>query len=120
MMRRLTGGSVCAGYDRGGLKQAEAGEAVAHAVALVVARLDERQPVPADLVPELVQGRLDRDRVADDAQQLDRRVDLPVERERRVVLARLPEPDQLLHLRPDDVRMHADPADAAELQEGQE
>ena len=38
----------------------------------------------------------------------------------RVVLARLPEPDQLLHLRPDHVRVHADAADAAELEERQD
>ena len=52
--------------------------------------------------------------------QLDRRVHLPVERERRVVLAGLPEPDQLLHLRPDDVRVDADAAHAPELEERQE
>src|SRR5688572_2678076 len=80
MMRRLTRRSVCAVLDGGGLEQPEPREAVAHAVALVVARVDEGQPVPADLVTELVQGRLDRDRVADDTQQLDRRVDLAVER----------------------------------------
>ncbi len=47
-------------------------------------------------------------------------LELPVERARRLVLAGLPEPDQLLHLRPDDVRVHADPADAAELEERQD
>ena len=38
----------------------------------------------------------------------------------RLVLAGLPEPDQLLHLRPDDVRVHADAADGAELEERQD
>src|SRR5688572_20456711 len=115
MMRRLTRRSVCAVLDGGRLEQPEPREAVAHAVVLVLARLDEGQPVAADLVAELVQGRLDRDRVADHAEQLDRRLDLAVERPCRVGLASPPEPDQLLHLRSDDVGMHADSADAAEL-----
>ena len=76
--------------------------------------------MPADVVPEQVQRRLDRDRVRGDTQELDRRRELPVERARRVLLARLPEPDELLHLRPDHVRVHADAADAAELEEGQD
>ena len=46
-----------------GCEQAEPLEAVAHAVALVVRRLDERQPQAADLVAEQVQRGLDRDRV---------------------------------------------------------
>ena len=51
-------------------------------------RLDERQPVTADLVAEQVQRRLDRDRVRRDLQQLDRRPQLPVERARAVDVAR--------------------------------
>ena len=45
---------------------------------------------------------------------------LPVELPGRLVLAGLPEPDELLHLRPDDMRVHADAADAAELEERQD
>ena len=56
----------------GRLEEPEPREAVANAVALVVGRLDERQPVPADLVAEQIQRGLDRDRVADDSQELDR------------------------------------------------
>ena len=74
----------------------------------------------ADVVAEQVQRRLDRDRVRGDAQELDRRRELAVERPRRLVLACVPEPDQLLHLRADDVRVHADAADAAELEERQD
>ena len=107
-------------YAAGGLEQAEPGEAVADALDLVLGRVDERQPVAADLVAEQVQRRLDRDRVADHAQQLDRRHELAVERPCGLVLASVPEPDQLLHLRPDDVRVHADAADAAELEERQD
>ena len=54
---------------------------------------------------------------ADDPEQLDRRRQLPVERARGVVLAGVPEPDQLLHPGADDVRVDADAADSAELEE---
>src|SRR5688572_4330926 len=101
MMRKLTRGSVCASLDRGGGEQAEPGEAVAHALALVLGRVDERQPMAADLVAQQVQRHLDRDRVRRHPQELDRGAELAVECPRRVVLALPPEPDQLLHLRPD-------------------
>ena len=52
-----------------GCEQAEALEAVADRLALLVRRLDERQPVPADLVAEQIQRALDRDRVHRDAQE---------------------------------------------------
>ena len=74
----------------------------------------------ADVVAEQVQRGLDRDRIAGDANELDRRRELPVERTRAIVVARLPEPDELLHLWTDDVRVHADAADAAELEERQD
>src|SRR5215210_8920903 len=110
MMRRLTRRSVCGYLDGGGLEQAQAGEAVAHPFALVVRGRDERQTVTADLVPEQVQGGLDRDRVRRHAQQLDRGAELAVEAAGALGVTGLPEPDELLHLRPDDVRVHADAA----------
>src|SRR6187549_3398755 len=93
---------------RGGLEQPEARQAVANPLALLVGRLDERKAVAADVVAEQVQRGLDRDRIARDANELDRWRQLPVERTRGVVVARLPEANELLHLRADDVRVHAD------------
>ena len=49
--------------------------------------LDERQPVAADVVAEQVQRGLDRDRVADDAQELDRRARAPRQRARALDVA---------------------------------
>src|ERR687898_2109102 len=120
MMRKLTRGSVCAPLDRGGSEQAEPGEAVAHGLALLLGRVDERQPMTADVVAQQVQRRLDRDRVRGDPQELDRRAKLAIERPRRVVLTLAPEPDQLFHLGPDDVRVDADAAPPAELEERQD
>ena len=71
----------------------------------------------ADLVPEEIQGALDRDRVPDDAEQLDRRGELLVESPRSLDVTRAVEPNELLHLRADDVRVDADAAHAAELEE---
>src|SRR5829696_3940550 len=119
MMRKLIGG-VYVRSNCSGLEQPEAREAVSDALALLVGRLDERQPVAADVVAEQVQRRLDRDRIAGDAKQLDRRRELAVERPRGFVLAGLPEPYELLHLRPHDVGVDADAADAAELEERQD
>src|SRR5213596_3545270 len=53
-----------------GDEDAEPVEAGADSADLVLVRLDERQPQAADLVAEQVQRRLDRDRIADDLQQL--------------------------------------------------
>ena len=74
----------------------------------------------ADLVAEQIQRGLDRNRVADDSQELDRGGKLPVELPGRLVLAGLPQADQLLHLRPDNMGVDADAADAAELEERQD
>ena len=51
-------------------------------------RLDEREPEAADLVAEQVQRALDRDRVHDDAQEVDRRRELLVERAGTLDVAR--------------------------------
>src|SRR4029453_17443969 len=71
-------------------------------------------------VAEQVQRSLDRNRVADHTQELDRGNELPVELPGSLVLAGLPEADELLDLRPDDMRVHADTAHAAELEERQD
>ena len=70
------GGCVELGRD----EQAEAVEAGAHLRDLVLGRLDERQPQPADLVAEEVERRLDGDRVRDDLQQVVGRLQLVVDR----------------------------------------
>ena len=80
-------------------------------------RLDHRQPVAADVVAEQVERRLDRDRVRLHLQQVVGRRHLLVEPPRAVDVAVLVAPDHLLRLRPPDVRVHADAADAAELEE---
>ena len=71
-------------------------------------------------MPEQVQRRLDRDRVRSRAQQLDRRAQLGVERARPVHVPGAVPLDELGDLRPDDVRVHAHPADTAQLQERQD
>ena len=75
------------------------------------------KPVAADIVSEQVQRALDRDRVDDDAEQVDRRHELLVERARAVDVALPVAAHHLLHLRADDVRVHADAARAADLEE---
>ena len=52
--------------------------------------------------------------------QLEAGARLLVEPPRPVEVARAEAPDQLLHLRADDVRVHADAADSAELEERQD
>ena len=66
---------------------------------------------------EEVQRALDRDRVRCDAKEVDRGAQPLVELARTVDVARTEEPDHLLHLRPDDMRVHADAAEAADLEE---
>src|SRR5579859_1491166 len=108
------------GWVRGALRgneHAEPFEAVPDALLLVLVRLDQRQPEPAHLVPEDVERGLDRDRVRLHLQQLVRRGHRLVHALCLDVVALLVEPDHLLDLRAADVRVDADAADAAELEE---
>src|SRR5581483_4695176 len=102
---------------RGGAEHARTLQARAYLVDLVVRRLDHRQTEAAGLVAEEVQRRLDRDRVRDDSQEVEGRRHLVVQAPRAVDVALLEAADHLLRLRPPDVRVDADAADAAELQE---
>src|SRR3954469_22366994 len=104
---------------RGGTtdEKGEALEAGADPGDLLLGRRHERQPVTADLVAEQVQRRLDRDRVRRHLEQLVRRPELTVELPPSVDVAVERRPDLLRDLRADDVRVDADPADTAELDE---
>ena len=108
------------GLDGGAVEQPEPLEARPHRVALLGRRLDERQAMAADVVSEDVQRRLDRERVRRHAEEVDRRPELLVQLARPCLATGLPAPDQLLHARPDHVRVHADAAHAAELEERQD
>src|SRR5262249_21282865 len=99
------------------LEQAEPLEAVAHRAALLVRRLDERQSEAADVMAEKVERRLDRDRVRRDAEQLDGRAELLVERPGALDVAFAVPDHHLLDSRPDDMRVHAHATQAAELEE---
>ena len=68
---------------------------------------------------EQVQRRLHLDRAGDDADQLVGGRELLVEPPCALDIPGAEQGDHLLHLRPDDVRVHADPADPAELDEGE-
>src|SRR5262249_9124124 len=92
-------------------------EAAAHRVSLLVVRLDEREPASAHVVAEQVERTLDRDRVWSHAQEVDRRAQLLVQRARGFDITGAEQPDHLLHLRADDMRVHANAAEAADLQE---
>ena len=74
--------------------------------------------MPADVVPEQVQRRLDRDRVRATLSRSYAGVELARRSSRaRPTSPVAKAPDLLLHLRADDVRVDADAADAAELEE---
>ena len=68
-------------------------------------------------MPEQVQSRFDRDRVALDPEQVVRRRELGVDLPRPVEIARGGRANLGRDLRPDDVRVHADAPEAAELEE---
>ena len=68
-------------------------------------------------MPEDVERSLDRDRIRRDLEQLVGRLRRLVDAPGLDVVALLVQPDHLLHLRPGDVRVDADAADAPELQE---
>src|SRR6188508_1556039 len=114
-LRRTTSGAL-----RDGSEEAEAAEAVADRGGLVLVGLDERQTHAADVVPEELERLLDRDRVRLDAEQLDRRPELLVERAGTVDVALAEAGDHLLHPRSDDMRVHAHAADPADLEERQD
>ena len=84
---------------------------------LLVGRGDERKPIPARIVAEQVQRGLDRDRIRRDPEQVVGGAQLPVDLARAGEVAFAGRPDLLRHLRADDVRVHADAADRAELEE---
>ena len=105
--------------DPARLEQAQPLETGADLCDLVLARLDERQPHAADVVTEQVQRGLDLDRPGDDADQLVGGRKLVVQLPCRLDVARAEALDQLLDLRADDVGVHADAAEPAELDEGQ-
>src|SRR5712691_11043235 len=65
---------------------------------------------------EEIQGSLDRDRVRLDLEQLIRRLEVLVDEARRLDVPLTERADHSLHLRPDDVRVDADPADSPELE----
>src|SRR2546428_7012584 len=65
--------------DRRGRQQVQALQARADLRALVLIRLDEREPQPADLVAEQVERGLDLDRAGDDADELVRGCELLVD-----------------------------------------
>src|SRR5436190_3085221 len=99
-----------------GNEYAQALEAGSHLLLLFGRRLDQRQAQAADLVAEDVEGSLDRDRVRLHLQQLVGRLQRLVDPPRLDMVALLVEPDHLLHLWPDDVRVDADATDAAQLE----
>src|SRR6266545_7459722 len=66
---------------------------------------------------EEVQRRLDGNGIGLDLEQLESRLELLVDAARRLDVALAESTDHLLHLRPDDVRVNADTADAPELEE---
>ena len=111
------GADAGAVVELGGDEQPEAVEAGPHLLDLVLGRLDERQPQAADLVAEEVESRLDGDRVRDDLQEVVGGLQLVVDAPGLDVVSGLVQPDHLLHLRADDVRVHADTAGAADLEE---
>ncbi len=80
-------------------------------------RIDHREPVAAELVAEQVHRGLDRNRVRRDLQEVESRRHLLVDAPCAVDVAALPQPDHLLRLRPPDVGVDADSADAAEREE---
>src|SRR5438093_10352086 len=98
----------------------QAVETAADPLQLVLGRLDERQPMPADVVAEQVQRRLDRDRVRLHPEQLDRRAELLVQLLGALDVAGLEARDELSYLRADDVRVHADAPEPAEPKERQD
>src|SRR5213596_3622119 len=100
-----------------GLKHPEALEAVSDHGLLALVRLDERQPQAADVVAEHVQRGLDLDRPCDDAEQLVGRLELVVDPLRALRISLAEAPDHLLHLRSDHVRVNANAAAAADLEE---
>src|SRR4029079_6385641 len=78
---------------------------------------DQRQAVASDVVAEQPERSLDRDRVDDDGQQVERRAELLVEAPRLLDVARAVGADHLLDARPDDVRIDTYAPDAADLEE---
>ena len=104
----------------GRLEQAEALQTVSNRSALVVRRLHQREPETTHLVPEEVERALDRDRVDRDSQEVDGWTQLLVERTGPGHVSRAIPPHHLLHLWPDDVRVHADAASPSELEERQD
>src|SRR3954454_4661313 len=69
---------------------------------------------------EKVERSLDRDRVGLHLEQLVDRFELLVDLSRRLGVALAEGRNHGLHPRPDDVSVHTDPADAAELEEGED
>ena len=67
--------------------------------------------------PSRLSAALIGDRVRDDLQEVVGRLQLVVYAPRLDVVSGLVQADHLLHLRADDVRVHADTADAADLEE---
>ena len=104
----------------GRLEEPESLEAAADCFALLGRRLDERQTQAADLVPEEVQRALDRNRVDDDPEELDRRPELLVQRTRALDVAGTEALYELFHLRPHDMRVHANSAATADAEEGED
>src|SRR6266511_2812232 len=103
--------------DRRRLEQLQPLEAGANLRRLLTGRLDERQAQPAHVVTEQVQRGLDGDRVRLHLEDLERRSRLLLQAAGSVEVALAEARDQLLHLRPHDVRVDANATYAAELEE---
>jgi len=88
-----------------------------HAIVIQIEGSSYRLRQHADLVPEQVQSALDGDWIPDDAQEVDRRRKLSVELARPFDIAGAKQANHLLHLRSDDMRVHAHAAEPAELEE---
>src|SRR5262249_53585213 len=100
----------------GGDEEAKPAQAVAHTRELVGGRRDEREPAAADLLPDQIEGGLDRDRVRRDLQELVDGRELAVELAGPLEVALTDSAHLVCDLRADEVRVDADAAHASQLE----
>jgi hypothetical protein len=113
----MDGGKSTGGRRSGRAEDPGSVEAGPDLLELVLRRLDHRQAIAADAVPEQIQRGLDRDRVRLDLQELVRRRHFLVEAAGAVDVALAVAANHLIGLRAPDVGVHTDAADAAQLEE---